>query len=656
MSRNSSGSEYLLEKALPGNVDAERLILGAILLDNNVVNQAAEGLKRDDFFLDSHRKIYERMIYLTENGRGIDPITLADELHRNGELGPVGGPAYIASLIDGTPHFSNIQNYVEIVKGKSILRRMITSSNQIMAMCFDAEERPEVLLDRAEKMIFDIAEDRIRQGFTHISEIAHKQFEHIEQIAGKGQLVTGIASGFRELDHMTSGLQRGDMVIIAARPSMGKTAFALCIAQNAALMEQPTTGKQGVVGVFSLEMSKEQLVNRLLCSQARLDAHRLRAGILGRDDWKRLGQAVGELAQAQIFIDDTPGISVLELRAKARRLKAEQRGLDMLIIDYMQLMSGRAGRSESRQQEVSQISREIKSVAKELNVPILALSQLSRATETRTDHRPILADLRESGCLAGDSLVTLADTGVRVPIRELAGKSGFSVWALNEKTMRMERANVSHAFSTGVKPVFRLTTRLGRSIRATANHKFRTIQGWKRLDELQADDLLALPRIEALQNGNRFEEKLATGKHGGPRGVIDLQLALAVPSSQTMLRRSSSGVADVVNSSELMTLAKSGVYWDQILSVVRDGETEVFDLTVDHHHNFVANEIIAHNSIEQDADVVMFIYRDEVYHPETEKQNIAEIIIGKQRNGPIGNIELVFLKQLTRFENKIYEG
>src|SRR5581483_8755911 len=270
------------------------------------------------------------------------------------------------------------------------------------------------------------------------------------------------------------------------------TAFSLNMAQNAALMEQQHGGK-AVVGVFSLEMSKEQLVQRMMCSQARLDAHRLRSGMLSKDDWRRLAQAVGELAEANIFIDDTPSISSLELRAKSRRLKQEQHGLDLLIVDYLQLMSGR-GRVESRQQEVSQISRELKGIAKELNVPLIALSQLSRATESRTDHRPQLSDLRESGCLAGESLVTLADSGARVPIRDLTGRSGFDVWALNEATMMLERANVSRAFATGVKPVFRLTTRLGRMIRATANHKFRTFDGWKRLDELRTGELMALPR------------------------------------------------------------------------------------------------------------------------------------------------------------------
>jgi replicative DNA helicase len=463
MARQDSGKDFTLEKSLPSSTEAERLILGVILLDNITINQAVEHLKPEDFFLPSHRRIFDKMVKLYEQGRAIDPLTLQEELRRAGELDQIGGPAYIASLFDGVPRFSNIENYTKLVKGKSMLRRLIGASNQVMQMAFDEEDEPEEILDRAERLILSIAEDRIKQGFIHIGEVAEKQLHAIEEIAGRGQLITGIATGFSDLDYMTSGMQRGDLVIVAARPSMGKTAFALNIAQNAAL-GQDSSGRvhedreKAVVGVFSLEMSKEQLVQRMLCSQAQVDAHRLRSGMLGKDDWRKLALAVGELSAAEIYLDDTPGITTLEVRAKARRLKNEQKRLDLLIIDYLQLMSGK-GRTESRQQEVSQISRELKILAKELNVPLIALSQLSRAPETRTgNHKPQLSDLRESG------------------------------------------------------------------------------------------------------------------------------------------------------------------------------------------------------SIEQDADIVMFIYREEVYKPETEKQNIAEIIIGKQRNGPIGSVELVFRKALTRFHDMSREA
>jgi replicative DNA helicase len=393
MTRPAPGDPFF-EKGLPSNVEAERSILGAILLDNALCNQAIELLRREELFLDSHRRIYEKMIALTERGVAVDLVTLADELKRAGEFEQVGGATYIASLIDGLPRTDNIEHYARLVKSKAMLRRLITASNQIIANCFAEEEDAETLVDQAEQMIFQIAEDRIRQGFRYIGEVAQRRLEQIEQMAGRPEMITGVPTGFTDFDQMTSGLQVQDLVIIAARPSQGKTALALNIAQYAA--------KNGhVVGIFSLEMSAEQLVSRLLCSEARVDAHRLRTGYLNREEWAKLADALRRLMETQIFIDDTAAQSVMEMRAKSRRLKAEH-GLDLLIIDYIQLMSGR-GRIESRQQEVSQISRELKGLAKELKVPVIALSQLSRAPELRSEHKPQLSDLRESGSLEQDA-------------------------------------------------------------------------------------------------------------------------------------------------------------------------------------------------------------------------------------------------------------
>jgi replicative DNA helicase len=390
----SLSSDPFFDKGLPSNLEAERSILGAILLDNSVCNQAMEMMRRDDFFLDSHRRIYDKMILLSERGSSIDLVTLSEELRRATEFEQVGGATYIASLIDGVPRTDTIEPYVKIVKSKAILRKLITASNQIIARAFDEEDDPEVILDQAEQLIFQIAEDRVRAGFQHIGDVAQRRLEQIEQMSGRAEMITGVPTGFTDFDQMTSGLQRQDLVIIAARPSMGKTALALNMALYAA--------KNGnTVGIFSLEMSAEQLVSRLLCAEARVDAHRLRTGYLNQEEWARLADALRRLCETKIFIDDTPGASVLEMRAKTRRLKAEH-GLDLLIIDYMQLMSGR-GRIESRQQEVSQISRDLKILAKELDVPVISLSQLSRATETRSDHKPQLSDLRESGSIEQDA-------------------------------------------------------------------------------------------------------------------------------------------------------------------------------------------------------------------------------------------------------------
>jgi replicative DNA helicase len=1217
----SLSSDPFFEKGLPSNLEAERSILGAILLDNSVCNQAMEMMRRDDFFLDSHRRIYDKMILLSERGTSIDLVTLSEELRRASEFEQVGGATYIASLIDGVPRTDTIEPYVKIVKSKAILRKLITASNQIIAHAFDEEDDPEVILDQAEQLIFQIAEDRVRAGFQHIGDVAQRRLEQIEQMSGRAEMITGVPTGFTDFDQMTSGLQRQDLVIIAARPSMGKAQplnakvlteqgwktmgelklgddlasidgrpstvigiypqgikqiyrvtfsdgrateccgehlwrvhyrswssprvlstdevaalltrkryqkrlwidmfsgdfghnkplpiepwalglllgegdfnalrfstasdqllsqmserlgqeFSVTHAGNydyriiqtaghqrlgrfgvwpnplrenlkglglwgrrseskfipelyktanrqarlallqglldrdgwvektgsvrfsssseqlakdvvelarsigswATIKSKQTTysynrqQKQGrpsfvvniahpepqslftlnekrertatgrkrrkmptfvsiepvrqaetcciavthpeqlyisddyvvthntalalnmalyaakngnSIGIFSLEMSAEQLVSRLLCAEARVDAHRLRTGYLNQEEWARLADALRRLCETKIFIDDTPGASVLEMRAKTRRLKAEH-GLDLLIIDYMQLMAGR-GRIESRQQEVSQISRDLKILAKELDVPVISLSQLSRATETRADHKPQLSDLRESGCLAGDSLVTLADSGAEVPIRDLVGKSGFAVWALNEETMKVERAIVSNAFSTGVRPIYKMTTRLGREICATGNHKFRTFAGWKRLDELKIGERLAVPRIvpspetqtmndaelallghligdgctlprHAIQYTTR-EEDLAEmvaslavqvfGDEVAPRikkectwyqvylsstrhhthnvrsavtewltalGVFGLrshekrvpgkvfeqpQAAIAlflrhlwatdgcvrfktagknhlpypaiyyassskelaanvqslllriginarlsrvsqgekgrdqhqvhvsgkpdlekfaeligavgkykneslekiveylreregrtnrdvIPSdvwqncvakamykngvkyrqiqetfgldfnllcNQNVSRTRAAKLAKLVQSEEILRLSESDIYWDKIISIKLDGKEEVFDLTVPERQNFEANGVIVHNSIEQDADVVCFIYRDEVYNPTDENRGTAELIVGKQRNGPTGSVMLAFLKEFTRFEN-----
>ena len=393
MTRPAMGDPFL-DKGLPSNVEAERSILGAILLDNAVCNQAIELLRRDDFFLDSHRRIFDKMISITERLMPIDLITLSDELRRAGEFEQIGGATYIASLIDGVPRTDTIEPYARLVKQKSMLRKLISASQQIVSLAFEEEDDADVIIDKAEHLIFEIAEDRVRQGFQYIGDVAHRRLEQIEQMAGRPEMITGVPTGFTDFDRMTSGLQRQELIVVAARPSMGKTALALNMAQYAA--------KNGnVVGIFSLEMSAEQLVSRLLCSEARVDAHRLRTGYLNREEWARLADALRRLCETKVYIDDSAGTSVMEMRAKCRRLKAEH-GLDMLIIDYLQLMAGR-GRIESRQQEVSQISRDLKGLAKELDIPVVALSQLSRAPEQRSEHKPQLSDLRESGAIEQDS-------------------------------------------------------------------------------------------------------------------------------------------------------------------------------------------------------------------------------------------------------------
>ena len=387
------------DKALPHNLEAERSILGAILIRNDAFNVAAELIDADDFFRDAHRRVFDKMVDLNERGQAIDLVTLRDELSRSGDLEPVGGPAYISSLADGVPRSTNVEHYARIVKERATLRNLIAAANRIEAEAYAAREEASVVLDRAEQEIFSIAEGRIHSGFVPLAELAEASFSTIERLQSVQSAVTGVPTGFADIDELTAGLQPADLVIVAARPSMGKTAFALNIGAHVG------TGGERTVGVFSLEMAKEQLFMRMLTSAAQIDSHRFRTGLLTESDYGRLSDAMSFLSDARVYIDDTPSLGVLEMRAKSRRLKAEH-GLDLVIIDYLQLMQGR-GRFENRNQEIASISRSLKALAKELDVPVMALSQLSRAPESRGDKRPQLSDLRESGALEQDADVVM---------------------------------------------------------------------------------------------------------------------------------------------------------------------------------------------------------------------------------------------------------
>jgi replicative DNA helicase len=386
-----------LERPLPSSPDTERALLGSIFLDNSLIAQAVELLKPEAFYVPSHRRVFIAMIVLFEHGSEINPILVADELTRDNSLESSGGMLFLSNLTFGLPHVTSVLPYAKIIRGKLLLRQLVKVASKISAEALEEEDEPQNILDHAEHAIFALADERIRQGFEHIKHPAERVLEKAEAVEHRDMVVTGVATGFRGLDALTSGFQKQDLVVIAARPSMGKTSLALTLAQHAAIESK------AVVGIFSLEMSAESLAMRMLCSEASVDAQKFRSGYLSNEEWSRLGKALGKLTEARIFIDDTPAISVLEMRAKARRLATEQKQLDLIVVDYLQLMSGASHRFESRQQEVSQISRELKALAKELNIPMVALSQLSRAPENRTDHRPQLADLRESGAIEQDA-------------------------------------------------------------------------------------------------------------------------------------------------------------------------------------------------------------------------------------------------------------
>ena len=389
-----------LKKIPPQNVEAEEFVLGAILLDKQALNKVLEVMSPDAFYRPAHRKIFTAMIELSEKNEAIDQVTVSECLRRRNELEQVGGAGYLAELIAQVPTAANVRSHAKIVEEKFLTRGLISTATEIVESGYSENERIEDLLDRAERNIFALAGSRMRTAFVPLKDIVKGAFEKIERLYEHKERVTGVPTGFVELDSMTSGLQPSDLIIVAGRPSMGKTALALSMAQYAAIEKHQT------VAIFSLEMSKDQLVMRMLCSEARVDAHKLRSGFLGRDDWPRLVGAADRLTQAPLFIDDTPAMTALEMRAKARRLKAEQK-LELIIVDYLQLMRGRDD-ATNREQEISDISRSLKALAKELGIPVVALSQLSRAVETRGgEKKPQLSDLRESGAIEQDADVVM---------------------------------------------------------------------------------------------------------------------------------------------------------------------------------------------------------------------------------------------------------
>lgn len=393
-------SEITVERPLPNNLHAERCILGAVLLDNHSLNAAVERLRSEDFFLPQHRCIFERMVRLSEKQQAIDTITLMEDLSRSGELEAAGGIAYLSQLADGLPRITNVDHYARIVKEKAVLRGLIYQAAAIQEQALAAGDDADVILDRAESAIFQLAEDRVKAGLIGVKDLVKDGFERLEKIFSEGRRITGLASGYPGLDNETAGLQPSELVILAARPSMGKTALALNIAENVALRQQAP------VAIFSLEMSKESLLLRLLASHAHVDAHKFRTGHMNKDDWGKVTGSLAQLGEAPIWIDDSASSTVLEMGAKARRLKRD-RGLSLMIVDYLQLVvPTHSGRNTNRQEEVSGISRALKGLAKELKVPIMVLSQLTRAPE-REERKPQLADLRESGAIEQDADVVL---------------------------------------------------------------------------------------------------------------------------------------------------------------------------------------------------------------------------------------------------------
>ena len=703
----------------PQNIEVEEAILGGILLDPEAIGRVAEKLVPEAFYIPTHTDIYQAFLALNSQGKPTDLLAVTDWLIDQKQLEKIGGQAKLIQLLERTVSAVNIDSLAVLVMDKYIRRELIKAGTEVTQLGYAADRPLEIVLDESEQQILNLTQARPKQGLTPIKEIVATTYQDIQDRHDK-LIPPGLTSDFSDLDGMTGGFQRSDLIIIAGRPSMGKTAISLNIAYNMAKLHNLP------VLVFSLEMSKDQLVQRLIASEAGVDSNRLRAGRISPNEWDSVYKAVDRISELPIFIDDNASMMLMEMRSQARKLQAEHGGtLGLIMIDYLQLMEGS---SDNRVQEISKITRGLKGLARELQVPLIALSQLSRGVEARNNKRPMMSDLRESGCLTGDTLITMADTGIQIPIRDLVDKSNFSVWALDETTMQLKRAAVSHAFGTGTKPIWKIQTQSGRNIRATANHQFLTIHGWKRLDELTIDDRLAVPRKNPAPNleqsmsdgelallGHLIGDGCTLPRHSIQYTTREPDLAQIVANLATeefgdrivpriqqerdwyqvylsagfrlthnvrnpisewldklsvfglrsqgnsycgtslykhnVSRERASKIATITKSVEIKKLANSDVYWDKIVVVTPDGDSDVYDLTVPHFHNFIANNIIAHNSIEQDADLIMMLYRDAYYNPDTPDRDITELIITKHRNGPTGVVKLVFDPALTKFKN-----
>jgi replicative DNA helicase len=857
------------ERTPPHDVGAEQSVLGGMLLSKDAISDVIEVIRPSDHYRPAHQLIHEAILDLYARGEPADAITVNNELARRGELGKIGGGTYLHTLIASVPTAANAGYYARIVRERAILRRLVEAGTRIVQMGFTGDAEADEMVDRAQAEVYAVTDRRIAEDYHSLSEIMPGALDEIEAISSHGGTMTGVPTGFSDLDALTNGLHPGQMIVIAARPAVGKSALALDFARAATIKHQlPTV-------IFSLEMGRNEITMRLLAAEARVPMHVMRSGQMSDDDWARLARRMSEVADAPLWIDDSPNMSLMEIRAKCRRLKQRQ-DLKLVIIDYLQLMSS-PKRVESRQQEVSEMSRSLKLLAKELEVPVVALSQLNRGPEQRTDKKPMVSDLRESGCVTGDTTILRADTGAPVSFDELLrdGWDGISVWSVDEQN-HLVAAPLTNVFESGTKDVFRVRLASGREVKASANHPFLSFAGWTRLDELAVGHRVGIARRvpeptaiglgwsehrlgllahligdgcvvrkqpvhytsndeenlafveqaaatefgisprrvaqqtwwhvylpspqhcthgrgnpihdwfrelgieylraadkrlpEVLYSANDEEicvflrhlwatdgcvwpprEKQAPkvyyasasrtladgvahllarlgivsrirevqkagyqpnyhvivadgpgmrtfcsriGVHGR-RGEAVKQLAAALegktsntnvdtiplevwdlvkservhaglterqfqaaigtnycgttlykscPSRERLLR-----CADAVRSDILREIATSDVYWDKVVAIEPLGSQSVYDATVKETHNFIANGINLHNSIEQDADVVILLHREDAYEKESPRAGEADLIVAKHRNGPTATVTVAFQGHYSRF-------
>ncbi len=638
----------------PQNIEAEESILGGILLDPEAIGRIVDLLLLDAFYVKAHRRIYEAMLSLHGQGQPTDLMSVSSWLQDHHHLEAIGGIVKLTQLADRTLSAVNIDRYASLVMDKYLRRQLIAAGHEIVELGYDTTKALEIAFDEAEQKIFRLTQSRPQSGLVPLSETLINTFSELEKLHQK-LASPGVETQFYDLDAMTGGLQRADLIILAGRPSMGKTAFGLGIAASIAKHQNLP------VAIFSLEMSKEQLALRLLASESMIDSNRLRTGNFSETEYEPLTTAMGTLSALPLYIDDTASISVTQIRSQVRRLQSEQKGqLGMVLIDYLQLMEGS---SDNRVQELSKITRSLKGLAREINAPVVALSQLSRAVESRTNKRPMMSDLRE--CVTGDTSVALAN-GQQVPIKKLVGQQPEVVTM--DKTGKIGTALAETVWEVGQRPIYRLMTAAGKVIRATQEHRLYTLDGWKKFKELRRGDRLATPRLlpepesplmwQSLMLTGVFETIKSVMKEQGisHREMAQRRGTAYGGSSHFQFAPSRSTLksyASILRNQSLMELASSDIFWDTIVSIDYDGDEFVYDLTVPETASWIANGIISHNSgsIEQDADLIMMIYRDEYYNPETPDQGIAELLITKHRNGPTGVVKLLFKPEFTQFLN-----
>ena len=861
------GGEF--ERTPPHDLAAEQCVLGGMLMSKDAISDVMEVIRPLDHYRPAHQLVHEAILELYGRGEPADPVTVSDLLAKRGELARVGGGAYLHTLLASVPTAANAGYYARIVRERAILRRLVEAGTRIVQLGYGGDGDADELVDRAEAEIYGVTERRVSEDYLPLADIMPGALDEIEAIGSRGGVMTGVPTGFGDLDSLTNGLHPGQMVVIAARPAIGKSTLALDLARAASLKHGLTTV------MFSLEMSRNEITMRLLSAESRVPLHAMRTGQMGEEDWTRLARRMSEVVDAPLFIDDSPNMSLMEIRAKCRRLK-QRHNLRLVIIDYLQLMSS-PRRVENRQQEVSDMSRSLKLLAKELDVPVVAISQLNRGPEQRNDKRPLLSDLRESGCLTAQTRVLRADTGTQVTLGSLleSGERDVPVWALDER-LRLIARPMTHVFPTGVKEVFRVRLASGRQVEATGNHPFLTYDGWRPLSEIPAGSRVAVPRhvpaplelrdmpeaevvmlahllgdgsfvrnqpiryastdeanlaavnaaakhfgITAVRDeyavarcttlrlpapyhlthgrrnpiaawldsyglfGLRSHEKFVPdpvfalpkkrlalflrhlwatdgcvwwdekarqariyyastsrrliddvaqllmrfnvmtrikevkkdgyrscyhlliygaenqlrflddiGVHGARsvmahraranlvaikgntnldtiprevwnrvRGVLverqmtHREFAAAIgtqfcgstlwkhaPSRERLAR-----IASVLDDADLEMIATNDVFWDEVASVESLGMKPVYDATVGGAHNFVANGINVHNSIEQDSDVVILLHREDAYEPESPRAGEADLIVAKHRNGPTAVVTVAFQGHYSRF-------